>query len=235
MLRAILFDFNGVLIDDEPVHFELFRRIFAEEGLPLDEEGYYRDYVGLDDAAGFRFAWEAADRELDAITLARLCARKAAYYQEALREGSYTYFPGAVELVRDAARAGLTLGVVSGALRDEIGPALRQEGLEELFKVIVAAEDVERSKPDPEGYLLGLSQLNARPPLPERLLHPHEVLAIEDTVAGLEAARAAGLATLGVAHTFPADALALADAVVPALVGLSSSTLARRYQEVSRQ
>ncbi|HVS16049.1 MAG TPA: HAD family phosphatase [Thermoanaerobaculia bacterium] len=235
MLRAILFDFNGVLIDDEPVHFELFRRIFDEEGLQLDEEAYYRDYVGLDDAAGFRFAWEEAGREPDAITLARLCARKAAYYQETLREGSYTFFEGAVELVRDAAAAGLTLGVVSGALRQEIDPALRQEGLAELFKVIVAAEDVERSKPDPEGYRLGLSELNARPPLPERLLHPHEVLAIEDTVAGLEAARAAGLATLGVAHTFPEEVLALADEVVPTLVGLSSSTLARRYQEVSRQ
>lgn len=234
MLRAILFDFNGVLIDDEPVHFELFRRILGEEGLVLDEGAYYRDYVGFDDAAGFRFAFEQAGRTLDPIVLARLCARKAAYYQEALREGSYVFFPGAVELVHDAAASGLTLGVVSGALRDEITPALRQAGVDGLFKVVIAAEDVERSKPDPEGYVLGLAALNARPPLPERLVHPHEVLAIEDTVAGLQAARAAGLATLGVAHTFPAEELDVADRVVPSLVGLSTASLCHRYREVSR-
>jgi HAD superfamily hydrolase (TIGR01509 family) len=235
MLRAILFDFNGVLIDDEAIHFELFRRVLSEEGLPLEEADYYRDYVGFDDATGFRFAFDRAGRELDPIGLTRLCTRKSAYYQEALHGRRYSFFPGAVELVREVAAAGLTLGVVSGALRGEIGPALRQEGLDALFKVVIAAEDVERSKPDPAGYLLGLAQLNARPPLPERLLHPHEVLAIEDTVAGLDAARAAGLATLGVAHTFPTAALAAADDVVPTLVGLSSSTLARRYQEVSRK
>jgi HAD superfamily hydrolase (TIGR01509 family) len=235
MLRAILFDFNGVLIDDEPIHYELLRRVLGEEGIEVDEEGYYRDYVGFDDEAAFRFAFDSASRELEPMALRRLCARKAAYYQEALRQRPYPFFPGAIDLVRDAVASGLTLGIVSGALRSEIDPALRQEGIEVLFKVIVAAEDVERSKPDPEGYRRGLSELNARPPLPERLLHPHEVLAIEDTVAGLEAAGGAGLTTLAVAHTFSAAQLAHADHVVDTLQGITSGSLIQRYQEVSRQ
>jgi len=235
MLRAILFDFNGVLIDDEPIHFELLRRVLGEEGIEVGEDEYYRDYVGFDDEAALRFAFESAGRPLEPMTLRRLCVRKAAYYQDALRERPYPFFPGAIELVREAAMAGLPLGIVSGALRSEIEPALRQEGIDEAFKVVVAAEDVDRSKPDPEGYLIGLSQLNARPPLPERLLHPHEVLAIEDTAAGLAAARAAGLATLAVAHTLTAEQLALADHVVATLEGISSDTLIQRYQEVSRR
>jgi HAD superfamily hydrolase (TIGR01509 family) len=235
MLRAILFDFNGVLIDDEPIHCELLRRVLDEEGIAIDEDEYYRDYVGFDDGAALRFAFEREGRPLDEMTLRRLCARKAAYYQEALRERPYPFFPGAIDLVRDAAAAGLPLGIVSGALRSEIEPALRQEALGEAFKVVVAAEDVDRSKPDPEGYLIGLAELNARPPLPERLLHPHEVLAIEDTAAGLEAARRAGLTTLGVAHTFSAAHLAIADHVVATLEGVSSELLIERYQEASRR
>ena len=177
MLRGILFDFNGVLIDDEPLHFELFRQVLAEEGVALDEETYYRDYVGFDDATGFRYALPQAEP----ATVVRLCARKATYYRERIKAGRYPFFAGAVDLVRQAAASGQVLGIVSGALRSEIEPALRQEGIDQLFKVVVAAEDVERSKPDPEGYRRGVHELNSQPPLPARLFHPHEILAIEDT------------------------------------------------------
>ncbi len=214
MLRAVLFDFNGVLVDDEPVHLELLKRVLGEEGVELADEEYWERYVGLDDRACFRALLEGSGETPSEPRLMRLIARKSSYYQEWLRREGYPFFPGARELVVALAEAGLALGLVSGALRDEVEGALRQAGLRERFKVLVTAEDVARSKPDPEGYRLGIESFNSLPPLPDRLFHPHEALAVEDTPAGLEAARLAGLSTLAVAHTYPAAALAEADRVV---------------------
>jgi beta-phosphoglucomutase-like phosphatase (HAD superfamily) len=134
-------------------------------------------------------------------------------------------------LVIAAADADLMLGVVSGALRAEVEGALRQLGLRELFKTVVTAENVAAGKPHPEGYSLGLQNLSSLPPLPSRLFHPHEVLAIEDSPAGLAAAAAAGLATLGVAHTYPLERLAMADHGVETIGELSLGQLRRLFSE----
>ncbi len=225
MLRAILFDFNGVLVDDEPVHLELFQKVLGEEGIGLSREDYYARYLGFDDRGCFQAALEAASEAAAPDRVSRLIARKAAYYQARIRETGFTVFPGAAELVAEAAAGGLMLGVVSGALRDEVEGALEQLRVRHRFKTLVTAEDVEEGKPDPEGYRQALANLNALPPLPSRLLHPHEVLAIEDSPAGLAAAAACALATLGVAHTYPADELGAADQVVESLAGLTLDRL----------
>lgn len=217
VLRAILFDFNGVLVDDEPIHFEMFRKVLAEEGVELTSRDYYDKYLGFDDDGCFRAVLLAAGREPRAEDLSRLIARKAAYYQLRIRQQGYPFFPGAKELIEEAAAAELMLGVVSGALRDEVEGALEQIGVRQSFKAVVTADDVERSKPDPESYRRALELLNALPPLPPRLFHPHEVLAIEDSPAGLASAAANGLPTLGVAQTYPADELDQADHVVESI------------------
>jgi phosphoglycolate phosphatase/beta-phosphoglucomutase len=228
VLRALLFDFNGVLVDDEPLHLELFQRVAAEEGLaPPTEEDYYARYLGFDDRAAFAAMLAAAGRPAEPPRVARLVARKAAYYQELIHRRGYPFFPGARELARAAAGGGLRLGVVSGALREEVAGALAQAGIAELIPILVTAEDVAESKPHPEGYLLALELLNSVPPLPERLIHPHEVLAIEDSPAGLESAAAAGLLTLAVAHTYARGRLR-ADAVVDSLEGLTVAAIERR-------
>lgn len=232
MLRAILFDFNGVLVDDEPIHLEMSQRVLAEEGISLSTEDYYARYLGLDDRACFAaLLGEAAT----VPKLMRLIARKASYYQERIRREGYPFFPGAAELVRSLAARGRMLGVVSGALREEVEGALRQAGLLDSFKVLVTAEDVAAGKPDPEGYLRALEALNSQPPLPERLLHPHEVLAVEDSPAGLAAAAEVGFPTLGVAHTYPAARLREADVVVESLRDLTPERLEKLYAEVSRR
>jgi HAD superfamily hydrolase (TIGR01509 family) len=235
VLRGVLFDCNGVLVDDEPLHLELFRRILGEEGIPLGEDEYYRYFLGFDDRGAFRAALVRHGQDASAARVARLITRKAAYYRERVRRDGYRFFPGALELVRDLAGAGLTLGVVSGALGDEVEGALAQAAVRELFKAVVVAEDVEAGKPSPEGYLRALADFNVRQPLPERLFHPHEVLAIEDSPAGLEAAAAAGLVTLGVAHSRPAEELGRAHAVVADLGGLTLERLQRIYAEASRR
>lgn len=235
VLRAILFDFNGVLVDDEPIHLAMFQRVLAQEGLELSAADYYAHYLGLDDRGCFAAVLAAAGEDAPMPRLMRLIARKASFYQELMRERGYPFFAGAAELVAAAAGAGLMLGVVSGALREEVEGALRQAGLAAHFKVLVTAEDVAVAKPDPEGYRRALEALNALPPLPERLLHPHEVLAIEDSPAGLAAAADVGLVTLGIEHTYAADRLAAADATVPSLEGLSLRRLESLFAEASRR
>ncbi len=234
MLRALLFDFNGVLVNDEPIHLELFRKVLEEDGLSLADQDYYRDYLGLDDRGCFTAVLARAGRPVAMPAVMRLIARKASYYQAWAHREGFPFFPGSVELVRESAAHGLMLGLVSGALRDEIEQALRRAGLRELFKTVVAADDVSEGKPHPEGYRKGLEDLNALPPYPDRLLHPHEVLAIEDSPAGIEAAAGAGLVTLGVAQTYPEDRLAEADLVVPRLEGLTVRRLQELYASASR-
>lgn len=228
-MRAILFDLNGVLVNDEPIHQSLTQEVLAEEGVELSDAEFGRLCLGRSDRAAFAAVLEEAAGENQPALVERLVARKAAYYRQRIREDGYPPFPGAVDLVREAADDGCMLGVVSGARRDEMEEALDDLGIRERFKTLVSADDVESSKPDPEGYVRGLRELSSLPPLPSRLLHPHEVVAIEDTPAGLEAARAAGLATLGVAHTFPADHLTGADHVAEAVSRVTLSELRRLF------
>jgi HAD superfamily hydrolase (TIGR01509 family) len=223
VLRALVFDFNGVLVHDVPLHLELFQRVLAEEGIRAGEAGEGRIFLGVDDRTAFETAFRNAGRSVARERVARLIARKASYYREVIQREGYPFFPGAVELVREAA-ARMPVVLVSGALRDEVDGALRQAGIDRSFRRIVTAEDVERGKPDPEGYALAVAALNSEPPLPSRLIHPHECAAIEDSVAGLEAAAAAGLRTIGVAHSLPPELLE-ADLVIGSLDGFGLDRL----------
>ena len=227
MLRALIFDFNGVIVNDEPLHLQLFQRVLTEEGIRLEAADYYEKYLGFDDRGCFEAALAEAGQEVSHGRIARLIARKAAYYQEEVRRDGYPFFPGAIELVREAATR-MPLVLVSGALRDEVVGALRQAGIEGAFKRLITAEDVERGKPDPEGYALAVAALNAEAPLPPRLIHPHECAAIEDSPAGLEAAAAAGLRTVGVAQTYSAEALDGAEVVLDRLEGTTLDLLLSR-------
>lgn len=236
VLRAVLFDFNGVLVDDEPLHLDLFQKVLGEEGIaPPAAVGYYERYLGLDDRSCFAAALAATGEEATVPRLMRLIARKASYYQERVRREGYPFSAGAAGLVRDLAARGWMLGVVTGAQREEVEGALRQEGLLDRFKVLITAEDVREGKPDPEGYERALEAFNSLPPLPERLLHPHEVLAVEDSPVGLAAAAEAGLPTLGLARACSRDRLRGADAVVEDLRELTSERLERLYAEASRR
>lgn len=181
--RGILFDFNGVIVDDEPQHCRALTATLAEHGVVLDEATYYREYLGYDDRATIAQAWQAAGRTLTDTLLRLLVTQKSEAYQRAIRE-HLTMVNGAAEFVTVAASAGIRLGIVSGALRREIDLVLDVAGLHQHFQVIVAAEDVNAGKPDPEGYRRGLDALG---------LPADAVMAIEDSLPGLAAARAAGL------------------------------------------
>ncbi len=217
LLRAILFDLNGVLVDDEPLHLELLRRVLSAEEVELDTGAYFANYLGLTDHHCLQAILEAAGRSPAPEQVAQLVARKAALYRTRIRDQGVPFFPGARDLVAAAAADELLLGIVSGALREEVERAADGLGGRRRFKALVTAGDVDAGKPDPEGYRRALELLNTRPPRPPRPLQASEVVAIEDTPVGLRAAAAAGLATLGVAQTYPAESLQGAGAVVGSL------------------
>ncbi|HLF56040.1 MAG TPA: HAD family phosphatase [Thermoanaerobaculia bacterium] len=196
MPRAVLFDLNGVLVDDEPLHLRLLLRVLAEEGIVVPEAWAAEAFLGVDDRSCLAAAGEQAGRPVPPERIPRLVARKAAYYREAIVASGYPVVAGAAEALRALDAAGLVLGVVSGALRREVEGALEAAGVRPLLRVLVCAEDVARGKPDPEGYLLAISALAREPALAGRLIHPHEIVAVEDSPAGLAAAAAAGLRSL---------------------------------------
>lgn len=215
MFKAVIFDFNGVIVDDEPLHLELFRRVLGEEGVPLTDEDYHAKYLGYDDRGCFTAALTdagQADFAADTLFITELIKRKADYYYEAI-EDRFLLFPGAAELVKKLA-AKYPMAIASGALGGEIEVVLRRGGIRECFKEIIASENVTVCKPDPEGYNKALAALNA---VGNEQIQPGECLVIEDSVAGVEAAKRAGMWCLAVTNSYKPDQLAKADWIVTTL------------------
>ena len=203
MSSAILFDFNGVIIDDEPQHCEALIATLGEYGCALDRDTYYRDYLGFDDRECFRFTFARGGEPVDEGRLQEAIERKNAHYEQAVR-ASMRLVPGAADFIESAALDGFQLAIVSGALRREIELVLELAGLRPHFAEIVAAEDVSACKPDPEGFNRARAALE---------LAPERCIAIEDSLPGLAAARAAGIRCAMVTTSHGEDACAAADLV----------------------
>jgi HAD superfamily hydrolase (TIGR01509 family) len=227
VFRAALLDYNGVLVDDELVHLAAFQDALRPLSVELSEADYWQNYLGFDDDGAFRAILRDAGREpSDALVRELIEAKRPLYLARAREE--LKVFPGAAELVRALHRAG-PVGVVSGALRDEIELGLQVLGVREQIGHIVAAEDTRAGKPDPEGYLLGLRWL-------ERELGSgpaSDVLVIEDSLSGVEAAKAAGLTCLAVGHSYPLKDLsrAGADDTAERVAHVDGSLLERLYRQ----
>ncbi len=223
MIRAIIFDLDGTLADTEPLHFAAFAELLGAEGIQLTREEYFERLIGYTDRDCFAVVMREHGRPADDAAIAHLAARKAARYQEMIADRDLLY-PGAAEFVRRCA-ARFPLAVATGTLRDEAELILGRAGLRKLFVDVVAAEDVENGKPAPDSFLAALSRLAARlRPPPKR----EECLVIEDTAAGIEAARRAGMRVLAIAHSAsPAD-LARADLVRESLAKIDLDDVLRR-------
>jgi HAD superfamily hydrolase (TIGR01509 family) len=222
---ALLLDYNGVIVDDEPLHCEAFLAVLGEEGIALGRVAYYAEYLGLDDRACFRTALYADGRPIPPGDIAHLVARKGAYYR-ALARRSLTVVPGAEAFVREAAQ-GRRVAVVSGATRQEVAFGLDRAGITDAVSVVVTSEDVPTSKPDPAGLRLALARLAAAVPGPWR------AAVVEDSLPGLGAARALGAGCLMLTTAHPAAALAAADLVWPSFAGHHPDELEPLFREVS--
>jgi HAD superfamily hydrolase (TIGR01509 family) len=222
MLRAILFDFDGVILDSEEYHFEAFRRVFEEEGLSLSRESYYRNCLGFNDVECFRWGLEGTGKIEEPGGIEELTDRKAVYFEDLLRN-QMRFFPGVCEFIRAAAEK-YPLAVTSMARRGEIEMALRRADLADLFRLIVSGEDVERTKPDPEPYEKTLRLLNTHLSLTDtgEAIRPEQCLVVEDSSAGVAAGKAAGMNVLALAQTEEPERLqASADHVLLSLEGVS--------------
>jgi len=219
VIKAVVFDFDGVLADSEPLHFRAFRDVLRGVSLALTEEAYYARYLGYDDVRAFQAIAQDSGITLTEAEVGHLVAQKAVRL-EALERGTSVLFPGARNaVIRMAARR--PIAIASGARREEIERTLDREGLRSHFPVLVAAEDTAASKPDPAPYRRAVELLA----LQRTGLRAFECVAVEDSRWGLVSARDAGLRTIAVTHSYPAAALTDADAVIDHLDGLTEERL----------
>jgi HAD superfamily hydrolase (TIGR01509 family) len=224
MTDVLLLDYNGVVVDDESIHFAALRDVLAVERVAVDEAAYYADYLGLEDRTCIRLAFERAGRRLDGAALERLAARKAVWYAEATRAG-VPLVPGVEAFVRAAAQVA-RVAVVSGALRREIVAGLTRAGIAGVIAAVVSAEDVSAGKPDPAGLRLGLARVAGHSSGGVR------TVVVEDSLPGIAAARALGAGCVALTTSRDEQTLASADVVWKTFVGHGVAELSPLFRTV---
>ncbi len=211
-LRAIIFDFDGTIADSEPLHLAAFQAVLSVElDIDLTEEEYAERYLAFDDRLLFSHVLNDRGVVVEPDRFEQLLEMKEACYQEIA--SAPQILPGAAEMIRTAA-VHWPLAIASGALGHEVRPVLERAGLIDCFPVIVTAEMVSCGKPDPESFLTALVRINESldEPIPTS-----SCLVVEDSVAGVRSGNAAGMRTLAVTTSYPADKLTEADHVVDSL------------------
>lgn len=219
-MRAVLFDFDGVLVNSEPLHFGSLRKALAREGVAIDEAEYLSTYLAYDDRGAIRLALERHGVPHDRSRVEAIARRKAEDFAALLP--AVPFFPGAKELVR-ALAAEVPVAIASGALHGEIEAILAAGGIRDAFSAIVGADDVTRGKPHPEPYLTAMAAVNGHDPG----LRPADCLVFEDAMPGIAAARAAGMVVVAVTNSYPAERLRAAQRIVATLEGLTPAQLRR--------
>jgi beta-phosphoglucomutase len=214
-ISAVIFDFDGVIADTERLHLAAFQDAFASRSWTLDERDYFDRYIGFDDR-GLMAAY-ADDRRLTLADdeLRELLHAKKKAFSRHLNSAEILY-PGAKAAI-EAIAARFPIAIASGALHHEIVGILTAGGLNTLFSVVVGADDVAATKPAPDPYLAAAARLG---------IAPGECVAIEDSAAGLQAARSAGMHTIAVTTTAPIHALSAADRVMSGLAEITPEIVA---------
>src|SRR2546425_6516105 len=195
-LRAIIFDFNGVIADDETTHFLSFQQALAEDELALTKEAYYGTYLGMDERTCAGSLLEVSTGQRDPARVQRIAERKAALFASLTETRRPPLFPRVVEFVTRAS-ARYRLAIASGGRRQQIEFALHDTPIEKAFAVLVSAEDAALGKPDPAIYHLALARLNEAPPRPIPAIQATECLVMEDSLAGIQSALAAKMKEIG--------------------------------------
>ena len=211
---AVIFDFDGVIVDTEPLHYKAFKQILIPYGLGFSWEQYIETYLGFDDRDAFTQAFNTKNIDLSHDELTQLISAKAAIFQDVIRSG-VTPYPGVIDLIKTLHSAKTPLAICSGALRSDIMPILKMLNISDCFGIIVSADEVAKSKPDPECYRLAFERLSSQWPL--SVLLPAQTLAIEDTPAGISAALNAGIQVIAVTNSYQRHYLSDATFIVESL------------------
>ena len=226
-MDGLIFDFDGVIVDSEPIHLAGFRQVLASANVSIADEEYYGKYLGYDDHDCFQAVGRDKNSPFTEEQIARMTETKTQFVLETFAR-KVDALPGAVELIRSACDADIPLAICSGALREEVLQAAESLGVLSMFRIVVAARDVKHGKPDPEGYLQAVEKLSTAC---SRALSPAACVVVEDSPAGIQSARGAGMKVLGVTNSYRADALSAADRVVDSLVDVSIDSLADLLQQ----
>lgn len=227
MLKAVLFDFNGVIINDEPLHEKLIEQVLIEENL-RPRSGEFRELcLGRSDRVGIQALLERRGRVVSETYLDELVVRKAtAYREQILSLEKLPLYSGIEDVMFKLPNC--KFAIVSGSLRSAIELVLEKANLRSRFQVIVSGDDLTVSKPEPDGYLLAIERLNQT--FPELQLTAADCLAIEDTFAGIQAAKAANIPVVGVANSYPFHMLQrCANWTVDYLTDLEFDRIQERY------
>jgi phosphoglycolate phosphatase/beta-phosphoglucomutase len=211
MIKAIFFDFNGVIIDDETIQMKVYQEVLRGHQIDLTEE-WYMSALGMDDRTFVKAMFERAKKPLSDPVLETVLDAKTGLHREMIAE--LPLFPGVLTFLKAAARE-FSLGLVSMANKAEVGYVFARANLTPLFSVVITAEDASVCKPAPDCYLTGLLKLNEQRQHQRKLpVLASECLAIEDSPPGIQSARAAGMRTLGITNTVSEEALRIAGAEV---------------------
>lgn len=209
MIKAVIFDFDGIIVDSERLHWAAFCKVLAPLGKTISWPEYVKTFIGFDDRDAFRHAVP----NLGTGELQILITKKASAFQKLIESDGAAALPGSVALIKHLSGK-IPIAICSGALRADILPILGNLGIEKTFDTIVTADDTHISKPDPAPYKLAMQRLNVK-----------DGLAIEDTPAGIASAKGAGLKALAVTNSYPSELLTQADAIVASLEALTLEKL----------
>jgi HAD superfamily hydrolase (TIGR01509 family) len=209
LARGILFDFNGVIANDESLHYRALTAVLAGHDIAVTRDQYDTTLLGLDDRATFTACFERAGRTADKFQLDWAVEQKALVYEELARD-ELELVPGVADFIDAAATARIALAVASSALRREIEFVLEMRGLRDYFETVVSAEEVRSRKPDPQVFLMAAQRLRLR---------PADCVVIEDSRPGIAAARAGGFRSVAITSSLPASALSDADLVWDTFTG----------------
>lgn len=228
MLRAVIFDFDGVITDSEILHLRSFNRVLAQYGIEIATKDYYKEYLGLTDVDCFNLVAERNRPRLDGQKIENLVKQKNQIFEE-LAQTDGKIIEGVRDFLEMLKENNVPMAICSGAVRAEIELILEQARLRHFFTVVVSAEQVKKGKPHPDGFLLTLQKLNqcvipAQAGIQEPILSDQCVV-IEDSHWGLEAAKKAGMHTVAITNSYDADELSLAEKIITRLDELSVDDL----------
>ncbi len=221
MLRAVIFDFDGVITDSEILHLRAFNQVLAQYGVEISTKDYYKEYLGYTDVDCYKMLIQKGQLKTDEQQIENLVKQKNQVFEElAKTEGQI--IQGVRDFLKMLKDNKIPMAICSGALRAEIELILEQAKLRDFFEVIVSAEQVKKGKPSPEGFLLVLKKLNQSR---EEPIEANQCIAIEDSHWGLKAAKSAGMHTVAVTNSYDAEQLAMAEKIVARLSELSINDL----------
>ncbi len=221
MLKAVIFDFDGVITDSEILHLRAFNEVLSQYGIKITTKDYYKIYLGLTDVECYKLLIREGGLKIGEEDIESLIDEKQGIFEKLVLTEGQT-IEGVRDFLRMLEQNNVPMAICSGSLLSEIELILEEAGLRSLFEVIVSADQIRKGKPDPEGFILTLQRLNQSRQEPIR---PEQCIVIEDSHWGLEAAKAAGMHTIGVTNSYEAEELRMAEKIVGRLDELSMGDL----------